>query len=448
MDWMPQESNPLRLDLTMNRRVLVFAAGVSILTALMAGVLPALRSLGFDLAAALRDRSRGGAGAASRGRAFAIVQVALSVVLVVASTMFARTVYNLTRVDLGFDPEHLIQVHVDPGARLYRGPALDQYYRGVFDRLHGVPGVHAVTSSQMQLLERARTTGTVEVPGFVPGSEEERVAQVFQVGPNFFETTRIPLIRGRDFTVQDMDGAQKPVAINEVAARRFFGSDDPIGRTLKSEGTFQVVGVVRGAKYNSLREQEPAVLFVPYASVRQRTRMIFLVRVADQSEATMRTIAAAVRGDDALIPLSATPMSTFVARSMAQEQLLAALSIVFASAALLLLSIGLYGIMSFWVTECTPEIGVHLALGARVSQVRWVVIRQPLALAAIGIGLGLPAAIAGAKAMESLMFGVGPRDPVTIAATVLLVLLVTIVACLAPAHRAARVDPMTVLRCA
>ncbi|MGH9385524.1 MAG: ADOP family duplicated permease [Vicinamibacterales bacterium] len=447
MDWMPQESNPLRLDIAMDHRVLLFAGALSILTALLAGVMPALRALGFDLATALRDRSRGGVGGANRGRPFAIIQVALSVILVVASTMFARTVYNLTRVDLGFDPEQLIQVFVDPGSRLYRGPALEQYYRGTFDRLRSVPAVQSVTSSQMQLLERARTTGTVEVPGFVPQSVDESVAQVFQVGPDFFETTRMPLVRGRDFTAQDMDGVQRPVAINEVAARRFFRSEDPIGKTLRAGGTYQVIAIVRGAKYNSLREEEPAVIFVPYTSVRQRPRMIFLVRTSDQSEATLRTVMAAVRGEDPLIPLSAATMSTFVARNMAQEQFVAALSMVFASAALLLLSIGLYGIMSFWVAERTPEIGVHLALGAPVSQIRWVVIRQPLWLAGVGIAVGVPAVLLGAGVIDSLMFGVGPRDPVTIAAAVTLVLLVTIVASLSPAHRAARVDPMTALRC-
>jgi predicted permease len=446
MGLMPQESNPLHLDVVMNSRVLLFVAAVSLATALLAGVMPALRSVGFDLAGALRDRSRGGAGSASRGRPFAVVQVALSVILVVASTMFARTLYNLANVDLGFDPEHLIQVYVEPGARMPRGPAIDQYYRDAFERLRAVPGVRGVTSSQMQLLEAARTTGSVDVPGFVAQSDDDRLAQFFQVGPDFFTTTGIQLVRGRDFTDQDLTGPDKLVAINEVAARRFFGSDDPIGRTLRSESTYQVVAVVRSAKYNSLREEEPPVMFVPYTSVRQRTRIIFLVRAADDGETTIRDIAAAARGGDPLMPLTATPTATRVARSMSQERMLAALSIAFGSAALLLMSIGLYGIMTFWVTERTPEIGIHLALGARLSQVRWVVIRQPLSLAGIGIGAGLPAALAGSSAVNSLMFGVGPRDPLTLGATVLLVLFVTVAACLAPAQRAARVDPMTALR--
>jgi predicted permease len=445
---LPQDGGPLQIDVAMDRRVLLFAVAISLLTAMVAGVAPAVRSLGFDLASALRDRSRGGAGGASRGRPFAVIQVALSVVLVVASTMFARTVYNLASVDPGFNPEHLIQVFVAPGERQYEGPQIERYYRAVFERLRAVPGVRAVTSSQMSLLERAKTTGTVAVAGFVPRSDEEREAQVFQVGPAFFETTGMAIVRGRDFSDRDLAGAQKVAAINAVAARRFFGTDDPIGRTVSSGGTYQIVAVVQGAKYNSLREEEPPVLFVPYTTVRTRPRMTFLVRTDETSEeSVIRLVGAAARGGDPLIPLDVTPMTTFVGRSMAQERLLAALSIVFASVALLLLSIGLYGIMTFWVTERMPEIGIHLALGARLSQVRWVVIRQPLRLACMGIAVGLPAALAGSRAVDSLMFGVGPRDPVTIVAAVLVILVVTIVACFPTARRAARVDPMTALRC-
>jgi ABC-type antimicrobial peptide transport system permease subunit len=148
-----------------------------------------------------------------------------------------------------------------------------------------------------------------------------------------------------------------------------------------------------------------------------------------------------------MVPVDVTPMQTFVNRSMAQERLLAILSIAFAVSALLLLSIGLYGIMTFWVTERTAEIGIHLALGATLSRVRWVVLRQPLWLAALGIGLGLPAALWGSRVIDTLMFGVEARDPLTIAAAIATILLATMAACLLPARRAARIDPMTALRC-
>jgi len=440
---LPQSTNPLQLEVVVDRRVLVFTITISLATAVVAGLIPALRSLGFDLASALRDRSRGGIGGA-RGRSFAVVQVALSMVLVAASAMFARTVYNLATLDAGFEPEHLIQVMAAPGERQYEGAALERFYVDAAQRLRAIPGVRAVSAAQLPLLEESRTTGTVVTPGSGQRPGEQREMQFFQVGADFFETTGIGVLRGRDFSADDLDRKRRVAAINETAARQLFGDADPVGQQLSN---FEVIGVVRGAKYNSLRDDDPPVLFVPYTITRIRPRMTLLVRTDGVDAAVIRAAAAAVRGGDSLIPVDVTPMRTFVDRSIAQERLLAILSIAFALSALLLLSIGLYGLMSFWVTERTPEIGIHLALGAKLSHVRWVVIRQPLRLAAIGIAIGLPAAMAGARAIETLMFGVDARDPLLMTAAVATILVVTLAACVLPARRAARVDPITALRC-
>jgi predicted permease len=440
---LPETGNPLQLDVAVDRRVLLFTITVSLLTALVAGLIPAVRSLGFDLAAALRDRSRGGI-AGARGRSFAVVQVALSMILVVASAMFARTVYNLATLDTGFEPEHLIQMVAAPGERQYEGPALERFYVDAAERLRALPGVRSVSSAQLSLLEEARTTGTIAAPGSGQRPGEQYEAQFLQVGAGFFATTGMKVLRGRDFSADDVDHKRRVAAINEAAARQLFGDSDPVGQTLSN---FQVIGVVRGAKYNSLRDDPTPVVFIPYTITRIRPRMTFLVRTAGGDEAVVRAAGSAVRGSDPLIPIDVTPMQTFVDRSIAQERLLAILSIAFAASALLLLSIGLYGIMTFWVTERTPDIGIHLALGAKLSHVQWVVIRQPLWLAAIGIGIGLPAAVAGSRVIDSLMFGVEARDPMTMAAAVIVILLVTIAACMPAARRAARVDPMTALRC-
>jgi ABC-type antimicrobial peptide transport system permease subunit len=295
----------------------------------------------------------------------------------------------------------------------------------------------------MSLLESARTTGTIATPGSGQRPGEQHEVQFFQVGADFFRTTGISVLRGRDFVADDLDNKRRVGAINEAAARLFFGDADPVGQTLSN---FEVIGVVRGAKYNSPRDDDAPVVFVPYTTTRIRPRITFLVRTAGGDDAVIRAAGAAVRGDDPQIPIDVTPMRTFVDRSMAQERLLAILSIAFAGAALVLLSIALYGIMTLWVTERTAEIGIHLALGAKLSQVRWVVIRQPLWLAAIGIGIGLPAAMAGARVIDALLFGVEARDPLMMAAAVMVILLVTIAACVPPAWRAARVDPMAALR--
>lgn len=442
---LPQDASPVQLDVAMDRRVLAFVVTISLATALIAGVVPALRSLGFDLASALRDRSRGGAGAA-HGRPFAVAQIALATILVVASTMFARTVYNLTTVDLGFDPNHLLQVFVAPGERNYQGADLERFYRAAYQRLRAIPGVVHVTSAQIQLFDRGKTTGTVSVAGWEARAEDEREVQVFQVGPTYFGTTGMRLMRGRDFTEEDVFGAGRVAAINDVLAERFFGSTDPIGQTISSGGTYQIIGIVRTAKYNSIRDQDPPALFVPYTTVRSRPRITYILRTAGDDANVSRLAASAAQVGDELIPIDIAPVTSLVGRSMGQERLLAALSSAFAISALLLLSIGLYGVMTFWVTERTAEIGIHLALGAELSRVRWVVIRQPLWLAVLGLGLGVPGALAGARTVDGLLFGISSIDPAAIAASVLLILAVTVGAVLLPARRAARIDPMTALR--
>jgi len=418
---------------------------ISVVTALLAGVVPAVRSIGFDLASALRDRSRGGAGAA-HGRPFAVIQVALATILVVASTMFARTVYNLTTVDLGFDPNHLLQVFVAPGERNYQGPTLERFYRTAYQQLRAIPGVVNVTSAQIQLFDRGKTTGTISVDGWEARAEDEREVQVFQVGPTYFGTTGMHLLRGRDFTEEDVSGAGRVAAINDVLARRFFGEGDPIGQTISSGGTYQIIGIVRTAKYNSIRDQDPPALFVPYTTVRSRPRITYILRTSGADANIARLAASAAQAGDENIPTDVAPVTSLVGRSMGQERLLAALSSAFAISALLLLSIGLYGIMTFWVTERTAEIGIHLALGAELSRVRWVVIRQPLWLALLGLAIGLPGALAGARTVDGLLFGINSFDPAAIAASVLLILAVSVGAVLLPARRAARIDPMTALR--
>jgi len=285
------------------------------------------------------------------------------------------------------------------------------------------------------------------VAGWEARAEDEREVQVFQVGPAYFGTTGMHLRRGRDFSEEDVAGAARVAAINDVLAQRFFGNADPIGQNISSGGTYQIIGIVRTAKYNSIRDQDPPALFVPYTTVRSRPRITYILRTSGADESVARLAASAAQAGDENIPIDIAPVTSLVGRSMGQERLLAALSMAFAISALLLLSIGLYGIMTFWVTERTAEIGIHLALGAELSRVRWVVIRQPLWLALLGLGIGLPAALAGARVLDGLLFGINATDPTAIAASVLLILVVAVGACLLPARRAARIDPMTALRC-
>lgn len=446
---LPPGTGQLPLGAGPDWRVLLFTSAASIGAALLAGIAPAVLTLRVDLTASLRERWRRSSTPAVRhlSNPFVVIQVAVVVILVIASGLLARTLMGLSAVDPGFKPEHMIFATVSPGDRDYRDARLDEYYRALLDRLRQAPGVVDASVLQMPLLTRNRTTGTLEVPGFSPATEDERWVQVFQVGPRFFQTLGMTLVEGRDFADTDVAGTGLVAAINQSAARRYFGDASPLGRTVHSDRDFEIVAVVRDARYNSLREEPVPALFVPYASVRRRASMIFAIRTEGNDTAALGTIATVVRERDPLVPFEIMPFTEIVRASVAQERLLAALSTFFAGAAVLLLMIGLYGIMAFWVTERTPEIGVRLALGARPAQVGWAVLLQPIRLALVGIAVGIPIIVAIARASAAFLFGLTPQDPLTIALATLLVLGVAAAAGALPARRATKVDPIAALRC-
>jgi hypothetical protein len=235
--------------------------------------------------------------------------------------------------------------------------------------------------------------------------------------------------------------------MSETAARRFFGDDDPIGRTIrgdKSWGELQIIAVVRDARYNTLRDAPAATVFVPY-TLAGRARMTFAARV-DGEDAGQAAVLASLRSIDPQVPLRITALSTLVSRSLGQERLLATIATFFAASSLVLLALGLYGVMSFGVTQRTSEIGVRLALGARRSQVVWNVLRGPLRCVVAGTVLGLMIAFAGARLIERLLYGVAPYDVVTVVGAVAILAIVASSAAIAPALRASRVDPAITVR--
>jgi predicted permease len=368
-------------------------------------------------------------------------------VLLVGATLLTRTLYHLSTVDPGFESDGIVLATVNPAARAYKDERLSTYYGELLARVRAVGGVQAATLLQFNLLTSSRTTGTLGAPGFTPASEDERWVQVFQVGPQFFTTLGMRLAEGRDFEDEDLDGP--PVAaLNQTAAQRYFGSQSAIGRTVRQDTTgteFRIIAVVRDATYNTLRDVPAAAVFVPYPTAR-RGSMTFAVRVSDELSGA-QALALAIRSLDSAVPFETTTLRTLVERSLSQERLLATMATVFAAAALLLLTVGLYGVMAFRVTRRTAEIGVRVALGAQRSHVIWSVLRTPLTLVAIGVGLGSLATFAGGRFIANLLFGLAPQDAVTILAAALVLIAVTVLAGIVPAQRASRVDPLVALRC-
>ena len=435
----------LVVDLSIDRRTLFFTAGVSAIAAIVAGLSPARHAARVNAGSVLRERREAGssAGTGRFGHAFVVLQVALSLTLVVAAALFVRTLHGLATVNPGFRLDRIVLATVHPGERGYKDAALREYFRELQRRLRSTAGIEGATLGQFSFLSDGRTTGTWRPPGYAAAAPDAGLVQVYQVGPEFFSTVGMTIVEGRDFNEEDMAGTTpRSIAINETAAGHYFGGRAPVGQVLGSE---RLIAVVRDARYNTLRGESVPVLFYAYARA-NRTRMTYAVAVASET-AGRQAVASVVRDLDPAVPTEITTLAEVANRSLAQERLLALIAAFFGATALLLLSLGLYGVMSFCVTERTSEIGVRVALGAGRGQVVWSVLRRPLTFVLIGAGCGVLTTIAGGRLIAGFLFGLAPQDPLTILGASLVLMAVAAIAGFVPARRAASVDPVVALRC-
>jgi predicted permease len=432
------------LELSLDGRVLAFAVAVSVCAALVAGIAPAVFTVRSDIAAMGREARGATPHEGWLGRAFVVAQVALSLTLIVAAGLLARTLYRLSTLDPGFTVDRVVAVQVEPGAREYTNARLTQYYSELTERLRATPGVSDVTVAQFGFLSGSGTTGAIDVPGYSPATDEDRLLRVYLVGADFFKTLGVTILAGRDFTDRDLTGPV--VALNESAARRFFGAASPIGRTVMSgKRTLEIIAVVRDAREDALRKDPVPTYFVPYTGA-LRARMTFIARVASEDDG-LAAVVDRIRAADSTVPMTATTVSALYAKQIGQERLLSVLTGGFALTAVFLLALGVYGVLAFWVAQRTPEIGVRLALGSTRGAVMWSVLQQPLRFVMLGSALGLAATLAGGTFISSLLFDLKPHDPATLAAAVATMAAVGMFAGVIPARRASRVDPVAALRC-
>jgi predicted permease len=431
-------------------RVLAFVLGVTGLTGLIFGVAPALRATGMSVSTALKENSRSVVGSRSLlSRLLLVVQVAISLVLLVGAGLFLRTLQNLRSVDVGFNPQNLVIFRVNPQLNRYDDQRTRQLYDQLTDALRAAPGVRAVTGSQPALL-----TGSVNGTGiYVQGRTYTLDAKVdinrLVVLPDFFEIMGIPMLTGRGFTSRDDDAAPKVAVINGAAARKYFPGENPIGRRFGSSpeenATLEIVGVVRDAKYNSVRDEAPPTMYVPYRQT--RTGGVLLeVRTAGNPVAAMNTIRETVRRIDPNLPIMDmwTQMEQ-IERRFLQEKLFAQANAFFGGLAVVLAAVGLFGLMSYSVSRRTNEIGIRMALGARRQDVLRLVMRESMTLVIVGIVIGLGVALGTSRLVETLLFGLAPTDAFSLATAVLLMIAVSALAGYLPARRASRVDPMVAL---
>ena len=458
----------LSLNVPLDARIVCFTAIVSLLAALLFGLAPAWRATRPELSPTLKDNARGpgGSGRFRFGRTLVIAQVALSLALLIGAGLFVRSLGKLRSVDIGFKRDNVLLFSVDPQLIKYQPPQIAGLYKQMLGRIASVPGVRSVSLARQGLLSGGGTQGSIKVPGHTPRAEENSFTQTrsdtewnapyfSQVGPDFFETLGMTIVRGRDFGPRDNETAPKVAVVNEAFSRYYFGSEDAIGRRFDrgpdDGGVVEIVGLVRDAKSTSIREQTPRSFYIPFlqdpSSWRETT---FQVRTAGDPLNVVAAIRREVQGVDPNLPIfRVRTLEAQVDESLGQERLVATLASLFGMLALLLACAGLYGVLSYSVSQRTQEIGIRMALGANRANVLKMILKQGLTLTLIGVALGLAGAYVLTKYLESLttmLYGVQPRDPLTYGVTAALLTLVALFACLVPARRATKVDPMVALR--
>jgi len=445
----------LSLQVQGDSRVFLFTAAISLATGILFGLAPAVRATRLDVNQTLAANARGSIGGRGRiqtGRVLVVAQVALSVVLLMGATLFVRTLHNLVVQKLGYNREQILMATIDPVSAGYKGATVPALYQQVRDKLRTIPGVRSVTVSKNGLFG-GDAGDPISLDAATSLKKDELRSRWTLVGPDYFKTLGIPLLRGREIDAADAARGAQVCVVNQTFATYFFPNGNPIGKHVTDEypttrETYEIVGVVADVKEHSVREPKVqrfyANLFHPIGTVENVTFLLTSTRDPAKLGSAVRN---AIAGVDRSLPiLSIRTLNEQIDRRLTTPRLMAELAAFFGGLALLMAAIGLYGVMSYSMSRRTSEIGIRMALGASQGSVAAMVLRETLALVAIGLAIGLPSAIAAGRLMQNRLFGLSPADPATIALAILFILTATLLAGFVPARRAARIDPMTALR--
>jgi predicted permease len=440
------------LDFSPDARVFGFAFGLSLLTGVAFGLAPALRASRPDLLPALKDE-RAPAGVRRRRLslrgALVVAQVAGSLVLLVGAGLFLRSLREAATAETGFETKAVLLSHLYLDPSRYKEARGAEVYRQVLERASGLPGVRSAALASSVPLGSRGMRGTLLIDGAESqpygGVEVDRA----YVGARYFETMGVTLLRGRGFAEHDREGSPPVAVINETVARRAFGDADPVGRRVRADSKgppVEIVGVVRDSKYHSLGDERVPFLYLPLAQGGYSPEAVLLVRTEGDPAAVAPAVRGAIESLDAEALAGQATMGEHLAAALVPSQVAAGLFGVFGVLALLLATFGVYGVVAYTVSRRTHEIGVRMALGARAPDVLRLVLREGMSLVAAGLAAGLLVALAATRAVEGALYGVSATDPATFAGVTLLLASAALLACLVPARRATKVDPMVALR--
>lgn len=424
------------------------------ITAVLFGLTPALFATRQDVNTTLKVNTVANP-RLPLSRLLVIVQVALSLILITGAGLFVQTLRNLRTRNLGFDADKVLQVRIDARSAGYKDQQLADLYERLLNTIRSVPGVVSATTSDSGFRSGNSRTCCVAVEGYTFSANEDRQIRTGSVAPDYFKTIGLPILLGGEFQQQHVSPQNKPgsfpkvAIINEAMAHRYFGNANPVGKHFgwgdppDVKYDIEIIGVADNAIYDNLRE-ENASSFIYFPGNRGQ---LLMVRTAGAPESVVTSIRNEIRAVDKNLLISGIKtVPQLIDQSLILERLLAKLSSFFGVLALLLASIGLYGVMAYAVVRRTKEIGIRMALGAQPRSVRWMVLRETLGLVIVGVLIGVPTALAATRFVSSLLYGLTPTDPITVCVAIIAIVISAILAGFLPARTASRVEPLVALR--
>ncbi len=454
-------AEPLEINAALDERTLAFAFAISLFTGLLFSAIPAWRAAPQDLSPALKDGALAGAGTSPRlrlGRLLVAAQVGLSLLLLTGAGLFVRTLISLEAVDLGFNPESILTFRTDPSLSGLKDQALAALYGRLRQSIERIPGVRSVALSRHGLIEDGESSDDVRIAGEpLKQSYKNDTVSLHFCSDSFLSTLAIPLILGRDLSPADSTNSQPVAVVNQKFAKKYFPNGNPIGRefylgdTPKEQSQsppIRIVGVSGDAHYTNVRTDPPPTAYVPYGQHLQNLQQtVFFIRTALPPLSLAEQVRKAVAQVDKSVPIADIHTERqLINMSIGSERLFAGLVSWLGAVAALLAAIGLYGVVNYSVSRRTAEIGIRLALGAALSDVLWLVVRECVWLVAAGLIIGIPAALALSRLLEKMLYGVKSTDALTYAAAATLMIAISAIAALIPARRAAKIQPLVALK--